>query len=228
VRRRGVLIVFARRPEPGRVKTRLSPPLLPEQAAELYAAMLADVLEASADMARRFDLDAWLAVTPPEACDELARSAPAGFRTVAQRGADLGKRMENAVADAFADGSSPVLVRGSDSPALGAGSVGAALDALAANDLVLLPDRDGGYGLVGLRAPADGLLAHPTSTPSVLAETVARAQALSLRVHLLEPGFDIDTVDDLRLLAEVRDRAAALCPRTLAYLDAKRLWPTAR
>jgi glycosyltransferase A (GT-A) superfamily protein (DUF2064 family) len=195
---RGILIVFARRPEPGRVKTRLTPPLRPEQAAALYAAMLDDVLEASAGFAARFALDAALAVTPPEACDELARRCPAAFRIVAQRGPDLGARMEAAVEDAAAAGASPILLRGSDSPALDAEPIGAALSAL---------------------------FAHPMGTGSALSDTVTRAGSLGLRVELLEPGFDIDTVDDLRLLAAVRRRVAALCPRTLAYLDAQQLWP---
>ena len=222
---RGVLIVFARRPEPGRVKTRLTPPLAPEQAAALYAAMLDDALEASAAFARRFALDAVLAVTPPEACAELARRCPPAFRVVAQRGPDLGARMEAAVADAAAEGAAPILLRGSDSPALDADQVGAALAALGEHDVALCPDRDGGYGLVALRHPAAGLFTHPMGTQSALADTVARARELGLRVGLLEPGFDIDTVEDLRLLAAVRRRVAALCPRTLAYLDAQRLWP---
>lgn len=223
---RGCLIVFARQPQPGRVKTRLTPPLSPEQAAALYAAMLHDVLEASADFARRFALDAALAVTPPEACAELARRAPTAFRVVAQRGPDLGARMESAVEDAAAAGATRILLRGSDSPALDAGPIASALAALESHDLALSPDRDGGYGLVALRRPAPGLFAHPMGTQTVLADTAQRARARGLRVALLEPGFDIDTVEDLRLLAEVRPRVAALCPRTLAYLDAQRLWPS--
>jgi rSAM/selenodomain-associated transferase 1 len=225
---RGVLIVFARRPEAGRVKTRLTPPLSPEQAAELYAAMLADVLDASAAMARRFGLDPVLALTPPEACAELAAQCPPAFRVVAQRGPDLGARMEHAVAEAAATGASPILLRGSDSPALDADTVGAALDALAHHDLALCPDRDGGYGLVALRGPAPGLFSHPMGTGSVLSDTLARAANIGLRTQLLAPRFDIDTVEDLHRLAAVRGRAGALCPRTLALLDAKQLWPDPR
>jgi glycosyltransferase A (GT-A) superfamily protein (DUF2064 family) len=133
--------------------------------------------------------------------------------------------MEAAVEDAAAAGASPILLRGSDSPALDAEPIGAALSALERHDLVLCPDRDGGYGLAALRRPAPGLFAHPMGTGSALSDTVTRAGSLGLRVELLEPGFDIDTVDDLRLLAAVRRRVAALCPRTLAYLDAQQLWP---
>jgi rSAM/selenodomain-associated transferase 1 len=222
---RGALVVFARQPAPGRVKTRLTPPFSPEQAAALYRAMLADVLDASAAMAERFGLDAVLAVTPPEACAELARSAPAAFRAVAQRGPDLGARMEWAAAEAAAAGAAPIVLRGSDSPALAADAVGDALRALDGHDLALIPDRDGGYGLVALRRPAPGLFSHPMSTASVLADTLAQASRLGLRARVLGPGFDVDTAADLRWLAAARSESGSLCPRTLAYLDAERLWP---
>jgi hypothetical protein len=223
---RGALIVFAKRPEPGRVKTRLCPPFTPAQAAALYRAMLADVLLASAGMALRHGLDPWVAVAPADACAELARDCPPGFRLVAQRGPDLAARMEWAMAEAAAGGAAPIFLRGSDSPTLDAGTLTAALDALAAHDLALCPDRDGGYGLVGLRRAAPGLFSHPMSTRSVLEDTLRRAEQQGLRARVLEPRFDIDRVEDLRWLAEERRRSGgAGCPRTLAYLDSERLWP---
>jgi rSAM/selenodomain-associated transferase 1 len=222
---RGVLIVFAKRPEPGRVKTRLCPAFTPEQAAGLYRAMLADVLEASAGMAAGAGLDAVLAVAPAEACAELARTSPPVFRVIAQRGADLGARMEWAVAEAAAGGASPILLRGSDNPALGAPALAEALDALATRDLVLVPDDGGGFGLVGLRRPAPGLFAHPMSTSTVLEDTLEAAARLGLDAQVLSPCFDVDTVQDLPRLAALRGRPdAARCARTLAYLDAQRLW----
>jgi rSAM/selenodomain-associated transferase 1 len=229
VSRSGVLIVFAKRPEPGRVKTRLVPHLTPAEAAELYRAMLADVLEASSTMAAQAGLDAVLAVAPAAACAELARSCPPAFRVGPQRGSDLAARMEWAVSEAGAAGATPILLRGSDSPALDPEAIQQALAALAEHDLVLCPDLDGGYGLVALRRPAPGLFSHPMSTRSVLEDTRARADQLGLRSAVLAPRFDIDTVDDLRRLAALRgQRLAALCPRTFEYLDANRLWPVDR
>jgi len=226
VSRRGALIVFAKRPEPGRVKTRLVPPFTPAEAADLYRAMLADVLDASAAMAEQSGLDAVLAVAPAEACTELARSCPPAFRVVPQRGPDLSARMEWAVSEAGAAGASPILLRGSDSPTLDPGAIREALAALTEHDLVLCPDRDGGYGLVGLRHPAPGLFSHAMSTRSVLEDTRARAEDLGLRTAVLAPRFDIDTAADLRRLEDLRrGPAAALCPRTFAYLDSNRLWP---
>jgi glycosyltransferase A (GT-A) superfamily protein (DUF2064 family) len=137
--------------------------------------------------------------------------------------------MESAVAEAGAAGATPILLRGSDNPALAPDAIHAALDALAEHDVVLCPDRDGGYGLVALRRPAPGLFSHPMSTRSVLADTRARADDLGLRSTLGSPGFDIDRVGDLALLAALRDQpAAAHCARTFAYLDTNRLWFGAR
>ena len=221
----GAILIFAKFPEPGRVKTRMTPPLTPVEAAELYEQLLDDALEATARLAGDLDLQPILAVHPPAARGTMAARAPGCFRVIAQRGPDLGARIDCAVREVGASGYGPILVRGSDSPALGAETFEGALLALERCDLVLCPDRGGGYVLVGLRGPAPGLFDHPMSTPSVLADTVANAEALGLRVELLEPGFDLNTVGDLRWLREARDRGEILpCRRTLAFLDQRGLW----
>ncbi|HXK26128.1 MAG TPA: TIGR04282 family arsenosugar biosynthesis glycosyltransferase [Myxococcota bacterium] len=224
---RGALIVFARRPEPGRVKTRLCPPFTATQACEFYRALLADVLEASAEMADATGLEAVLAVTPAAACAELARCCPPSFRVIAQRGVDLGARMEWAVAEAAAGGRSPIVLRGSDNPSFSPELLADALSALRDCDLVLGPDLGGGYGLVALRRPAPGLFAHPMGTPTVRDDTLRAASRLGLRAVLLRPHFDLDTSEDLRNLAALRGGPdAARCARSLAYLDEQRLWPS--
>jgi hypothetical protein len=228
-RSRGTLVVFAKRPRPGEVKTRMTPPLTPEQAAELYACLLDDVIEATDKIAAACALAPVLAVHPASACAELAARCPPAFRVVGQRGADLGERMEWAVqevaaADADA-GVERILLRGSDSPALDAPQVASALDALDTHDLVVCPDRDGGYNLIGLHGPAPGLFAHPMSTSSALEDTLAGARRRGWRIAVQPARFDLDTVEDLRWLAEARAGGAAeLCPRTLAYLDERKLW----
>jgi rSAM/selenodomain-associated transferase 1 len=223
--KRAGLVVFARAPRPGKVKTRLTPPLTPEQASALYRAMLEDVLELSARAAEQLGLDLVLAVEPGAAALELAGLAPPGLRAVAQRGPDLSARLEWAVSEAAAGGLGPVLVRGSDSPALGIETLAAALADLGSADLVIAPDRDGGYSLVGLRRPVHGLFSHPMSTGSVLRDTLASAKRLGQRTSLLPTGFDLDTVGDLRWLAEARDESPDLpCPRLLRLLDSGGLW----
>jgi rSAM/selenodomain-associated transferase 1 len=220
------VVVFAKAPVAGRVKTRMIPPLTPDQAAGLYAAMLADVLDATAEFAARRGLDAVLAIDPPEVCGEMARRAPPGYRVVAQRGPGLSARMAWAVAELAAAGCDRALVRGSDSPALESGTLDAALDALSDCDLVVCPDLDGGYSLVGLRRPAPGLFDHPMSTERVLDDTLANAERLGLRSRVLPPRFDLDTAEDLAHLARARSQGAAHdCRRTLAFLDEGSLWP---
>ncbi len=221
----GALVVFAKRPDPGQVKTRLCPAFSPEQAAAFYAAMLDDVLESSDRAAAALGLAPVLAVHPPEAASQLP--APTGWQCEPQQGPDLGARMEHALARQLDAGRSPVLLRGSDSPTLGRSTLAAALEALEQHDLVICPDRDGGYNLVGVRRPAPGLFTHPMSTGTELQDTLARAERAGLGATLLAPGFDIDTAGDLLLLAEARKRGeAGDCPRTLAWLDENGLWPS--
>jgi rSAM/selenodomain-associated transferase 1 len=221
----GALIVFAKRPEPGRVKTRLTPPFTSEQAAGFYAAMLEDVLEASAGFAAETDLVPILAIDPASAVSEFEARVPGGFRVVAQQGEGLSARMEAAALGAFGEGFAPVLLRGSDSPTMTGETVAAALAALTHSDLVVCPDLDGGYNLVGLGRPAPGLFAHPMSTATVLEDTLSRARADGLECTCLDAGFDIDTVDDLVLLRRAISEGISLqCPRTVRYLDERGLW----
>lgn len=223
--RRRVIVVFAKQPRPGFVKTRMCPPLSPEQAAELCAEMLADVLAATASFACELGLSPVLAVDPPAAGAELARIAPTQFRVLPQRGSGLAERMSWAVREAAAGGAERILLRGSDSPALDLARVDEALRALEKADLSVCPDRDGGYGLIGLRRPVAGLFAHPMSTRRVLADTLAQAAARGLRAHVLAGSFDLDGVEDLHELWHTRAAGAAPpCPRTLTWLERNDVW----
>lgn len=219
-------MVFAKAPLPGAVKTRMTPPLTPVEAARLYACMLDDVLEHTGRLARALGLEPVVAVHPPSRVGEVARRAPRWFRAVPQRGADLGARMDAAARQAAAGGGSPIVLRGSDSPALDVEHLEGALAALRDGaDLVLCPDLDGGYNLVALREPVPGLFAHPMSTRTVLEDTLERGRAAGLRTAVLPPGFDLDTAADFEVLAAARrEREHLPCPRTLAYLDTEDLW----
>ncbi len=214
-------MVFAKAPRAGSVKTRMSPPLSSEDCAALYEEMLCDVLTASVGFADRLALEPVIAFHPPDAVGELLPLAPAGFRLQPQRGEDLASRMAFAVREAFAAGVRRVLNRGSDSPALPLAPFETVAERLdAGDDVVLTPDQGGGYALVGLRRPADGLFDLPMSTDQVLRKTIDRADELGLRASLTEPAFDLDTVDDIRLLAGLSaPERADLCPRTVQFLS---------
>lgn len=222
---RGCLIVFAKAPRPGRVKTRFAPPLSLEQAAGLYEAMLADVLETSAREARAFDLEAVLAFHPPDAFAEFAQHAPPSFRLQIQRGLGLSQRMANAFAEAAAGGAPLALLRGSDSPALGKAHIGSMLEALeSGDDLVLTPDLGGGYVMIGQRIPTPEVFEVPMSNAEVLGRTLALAGGLGLACSTTQVTFDLDTVSDLRAFDRLSDTELSdLCPRTVEAIADLRL-----
>ncbi len=220
----GRIVVFAKAPRPGFVKTRMTPPLSPECAAALYAAMLDDVLELTAVAAESLGLEPILALTPEAAVFEWEQKLPRVFRCAPQRGLDLAERLQNAVADWGEEGV-PLLLRGSDSPALSKHKLAQALSVLADVDCVFCPDHDGGYNLVGLRRRVPQIFAVPTSRPTVLRETQAVARRLGLRVAQLSAEFDLDTPRDFLQLLQLRaSKGEAPCPRTLTFLDKNNLW----
>lgn len=215
----GVLAVIAKHPAPGRVKTRLCPPLSLEEAAELQAAMLDDVLEATARFAAALGLEPLLAIDPPDSAVAYRARLPEGFRVCGQQGEGLAARMQRLLDDELARGPGPVLLRGSDSPAMKQQTVAEALETLREVDLVVSPDPDGGYNLLGLRRAAPGLLDHPMSTDSVMQDTLSSAARRGLTTAEIAQGFDIDTFSDFdRIQPGVDPECAGLCPRTLGWL----------
>ena len=211
---RSVLALFAKAPVPGQVKTRLCPPLRPEQAAELYEAMLLDILDQHRDAAG-LDLALWY--TPAEACAWFEARAPRGYALHVQQGTALAPRMSALFRRHAEQGYTRIVLRGTDSPSLPAARFAESFTALEHADLVLCPDRDGGYNLIGLRGPADALFELEMSTSNVLQWTVDRARAMGMRVELLAPHHDVDTAADLKLLAdELCERGT---PRTRAWLS---------
>jgi rSAM/selenodomain-associated transferase 1 len=192
-----LLIIFAKEPCPGRVKTRLSPPLSPEATAQLYHNFLLDILE---EMGRVPEVRLALAFSPPEAQDFFRALAPTGMDIFPQEGGELGERMARACAWGFKAGYSPVLLRGSDTPDLPAAVVSEAREVLAAghSQVVVGPAADGGYYLVGLTRPQPHLFQGPLwSSSTVLTSTLKVARQQNLTVHLLPTWSDIDTFADL-------------------------------
>jgi uncharacterized protein len=190
------LVVFAKHPRPGAVKTRLAASIGNEAAAGLYRALAEHVLEATAPAAGEYERLVFF--EPGEALEEVRAWLP-GTRLLAQSGPDLGARMADAFARAFARGASRVALVGTDTPGVTRETAALALSALDAADVVLGPAEDGGYYLVALRRPQPSLFAGiDWSTSRVLDETRARAAAAGLDVRELAPLADVDTLDDLR------------------------------
>lgn len=219
---RNALLVVAKRPAAGQTKTRLTPPLSPQQAAALYECLLCDTL----DLIRRVpDVHPAIAFLPDAPQDGRARDyfatlAP-DFELLPQEGADLGSRLDNALSHYLSRGYERVAVMNSDGPTLPVAFLIAAFDELGNGaDVVLGPADDGGYYLIGLKRPAPRLLREVRmSTPTVLADTLALAAEDGLRVALLPAWYDIDDVASLdRLRAELLNAGDGVAPRTRAFL----------
>ncbi len=209
------LIVAAKEPLPGKTKTRLTPPLSPEQAAALSRSFLFDTLDL---MSQVLGVQPVIAYTPPEAESHFRTIAPPGFRLSPQIGSDLGARLDNVLRIHLHGGYTRAVVIASDSPSLPAAYLAQAFQALddSTVDAVFGPCDDGGYYLVGLKAPCAALFRGMTmSTPSVLAESLERARAQSLRTACLPPWYDVDTLQDLARLCQDLDRLpATVAPHT--------------
>ena len=199
------LIIFAKAPISGQVKTRLCPPLTAEEAAGLHGSFVQDMLERSAATAkgpglRRFDRVLACSPSSNHVFFKIMEERQ-GLRLIDQIGDDLGARMSNAFHAVFAQGYERVLLVGTDLPSLAESSYANAIDLLSGHDLVLGPSLDGGYYLIGLRSPAPDLFADvPWSTDQVFTVTQAKADALKLKTALLPPCRDVDTIEDLKAL----------------------------
>lgn len=195
------LLVVAKHPTAGQTKTRLTPPLSPEQAAQLYESFLRDTL----DLMRRVKDAQCIIAYLPEGEEDYFRTLAPDFELIPQRGGDLGERLDNSLTHCLANGFQRAVIVDSDSPTLPGEYLSRAFALLSSADVVLGPCEDGGYYLIGLRRPAPRLLRDvKMSTPTVTRDTIALAHEAGLTVARLPTWYDIDTVSELeRLRAEI-------------------------
>ncbi|HEX2055049.1 MAG TPA: TIGR04282 family arsenosugar biosynthesis glycosyltransferase [Nitrospiraceae bacterium] len=200
------LVIFAKAPIPGQVKTRLCPPLTPDEAATLHGSFVLDTLERTKVAVATFHLPAVrILACAPSSTHVFFKIMEErhGVRLLDQEGRDLGERMHAAFEKCFAQGFTRVVLVGTDVPSLPLNHYREAFDALATHDLVLGPAQDGGYYLIGLTRPAPELFRDvPWSDNRVLAATRNRADRAGLRTALLPVWRDIDTIDDLQALIQ--------------------------
>ena len=216
---RVALAAMAKVPIAGAVKTRLCPPLQPDEAAELARCFLEDRVEQLGAVPVG---DRLVAFTPPEHALAVRALVPPDVRIVPQQGVDLGARMNGLLTDLLAEGYAGALVVGTDTPTLPTAYLVEAAAVLreAAADVVLGPSEDGGYYLIGLTAPAPELFVDMAwSTATVCEETLRRARAAGRRVSVLPTWFDIDRIADLARLRDDPGRDAYRPWRTLACLS---------
>lgn len=210
-----VLVIMAKAPRRGAVKTRLVPSLSPEGAIDFYRCLLDDTLRLAHSL-RNVEV----AVMCPESdITELAALTDPQTRVVAQKGEGLAAGLTS-VFSYFAGGfRKHTIAFNSDSPHLPAPVLEGAFEQLATHDLIVGPTHDGGYYLVGAKA------SHPTlfendgmGTNSALEKLLERARDLELSVAAASSFYDVDVADDLtRLAAELR-LAPEKAPRTAEWL----------
>ncbi len=220
-----VLGVFARVPEPGKVKTRLARSIGDTAALECYRCMLADLLEKLAAL----DATRVLAYTPAgDAAREVMRSyAGSRYRLWAQPSGDLGHRLDTFFRHWCTDSSNTgqgCIAIGSDAPTVPLDCVRQAFELCQHYDCVLGPALDGGYYLIGLNRPLPLFGGVEWGGPRVLEQTLALAERYRLSVGFLPTCPDVDTVEDLRIVYEELRAGAGEAPRLLEFL--RRLFGT--
>jgi len=210
-----VLVIMAKAPRPGAVKTRLTPSLPLQAVAAFYRCLLEDTLALARSLGR-----VEVAIMCPDSdVNELASLAGQGARVVAQKGEGLAAGLTSVFAH-FAEGHQRrTIAFNSDSPHLPRSVLEDAFETLTVRDVVVGPTHDGGYYLVGAKAFHPALFARDgMGTSSALERLLSRARALELSVGFAAPFYDIDVVDDLTRLAEELRLAPAKAPRTAVWL----------
>ena len=209
-----LLVIMAKAPRPGTVKTRLTPSLPLHAVTEFYCCLLDDTLA----LARSLGHVEVAVMCPDSDVDELTHLAGSGATVVAQNGEGLAAGLTSVFAHFAGDHQRRVIAFNSDSPHLPPSVLESAFETLTAHDLVVGPTHDGGYYLVGAKT------SHPTlfagdgmGTSTALERLLSRARVLELSVGFTGPFYDIDIADDLiRLAAELR-QAPARAPKTATW-----------
>lgn len=211
------LIVVVKEPVPGFTKTRLSPPLTPQTAAEFYRCLMLDTF---ALMTRLEFADCTVAYTPASARGYFETLVPNGFRLVPQCGTDLGERLANALTHHLDLGYRRAVIMNSDGPTLPLAYLEEAFLGLGTADVTLGPGHDGGYYLIGMKQPHPDLFhGIAWSTEQVIPQTLAICRRLGLAVHQLPEWYDVDVAADLARLHRDLARDPDSAPRTWAFLQ---------
>ena len=208
------LVIMAKAPKLGTVKTRLAQCLPPPAVTALYCCLLDDTMT----LAQSVGNVEVAIMCPASDVDDLARLAGDSVRVVAQTGEGLAAGLTSVFAHFAAPGQQRIIAFNSDSPHLPASVLERAFEALATCDVVVGPTHDGGYYLVGAKATHPGLFnGDGMGTSSALETLLERARAQGLSVRLADPFYDIDVATDLIRLDEELRLSPPRAPRTAAW-----------
>lgn len=221
------VVVFAKAPDAGRVKTRLAAELGDEVAVGLYRCFVADLAQMVARLADSLGAPVHPVLAYAGGADHegFEPFRKGGFEFVAQGQGTLGERLSRVSRRCFDDGADQIVIIGTDSPTLGPRHVRGALAGLEDADVVVGPSFDGGYYLIGLGgahvAVFDGI---DWSTARVFGQTMRRCREASLLCEALEFWYDVDTFEDLQLLKThlfdyLRNREPGIANRTAEFLS---------
>jgi rSAM/selenodomain-associated transferase 1 len=210
------LVIMAKAPRLGSVKTRLAKSLSLQAATELYRCLLNDTI-ALAQVLDRVEI---AIMCPASDVEDLSRAVAKTVRIVPQTGHGLAAGLASVFTHFATPGHQRVIAFNSDSPHLPASVLETAFDVLEAYDLVVGPTHDGGYYLVGARASHPGLFtSNGMGTANALEALLTRARTLGLSVYLTDPFYDIDVTADLSQLADELQRLPGKAPRTAKWLS---------
>ena len=210
-----VLVIMAKAPRIGAVKTRLTPSLSPEAVTDFYRCLLDDTLALATSLG-----DVKVAIMCPDSdVSELARWTK-GADVVAQKGEGLAAGLTSVFAHFANDHQRRIIAFNSDSLHLARSVLEDAFETLAAHDMVVGPTHDGGYYLVGAKGSHRTLFeGDGMGTSSALERLLSRARTLHLSLAFASPFYDIDVADDLTRLAEELSVTPARAPRTTAWVE---------
>lgn len=196
------IAIICKTPAAGKSKTRLSPPLRPEECAALSACFIRDLSHTIQHLVTEGDVTGYAIYTPRGSEHDLQPLLPEGFKLVPQAEGDLGNRLCKGTSDLLTAGHAGAILVNSDSPTLPRAILKGAVDAVTAGDnLVLSPALDGGYTLVGMSKLHDYIFADmPWSTDTVYQLTVARAKECGLPVISVPAWYDVDDAASLQML----------------------------
>ncbi len=192
-----LLVIVAKAPIPGMVKTRFYSDLTPEAATDLYCCFLQDKI---IEMGSLKGIDLAIAYTPDDSEAYFTAFSSYGFSLFPQKGNDLGERLNNIFVKKSVEGYDVITVVDSDSPDLPKSIVQESFEWLTSGwtEAVFGPCSDGGYYLVGLRKPHPELFRDiPWSTATVMQKTLETAKKNSIKTKLLRYWNDLDTFEDL-------------------------------
>ena len=217
--------IFCKTPAPGASKTRLSPPLSPDECAAVSACFIHDLSQTIAEASRACGATPYALYTPHGSENELRKLLPPETQLMLQSTDDFGGRLLQGVTDFLAHGHSGAILLNSDSPTLPKSIIIDAVKAVSRGDNVTLsPAYDGGYTLIGASKPHARLFDDiPWSTSEVFERTVERAEEIGLAVETVPGWYDVDDAETYQMLEqEIMGTRPSFLPSGLIGADAPR------